>query len=102
MPDTLAFVGLAIGAALYGLLVRRRVAGRMSGGELARALIASNQTALARIRDAPRRRAAAIAAIDERPGSEVIPERRSGEDRRAGREHRRGRGRRTGGDRRRR
>jgi len=102
MPDTLAFVGLAIGAALYWMLVRRRVVGRISGGELARAMIASNQTALARIRDAPRRRAEAIAAIDERPGSEVVPERRSGDDRRAGREHRRGRGRRTGGDRRRR
>lgn len=102
MPDTLALVGLTIGAALYWLLVRRRVAGRMSGGELARALIASNQVALTRIRDAPRRRAKAVATIDDRPGTEVVAERRSGEERRVGREHRRGRGRRTGGDRRRR
>jgi hypothetical protein len=100
MPYLLAFVGLIIGAAAYWLLVRRRVFGRITRVELARALSASNQVALARIRDAPRRLADAVAAIDDRPGSEVVPERRSGTDRRGPREIWRGRGRRTGGDRR--
>lgn len=99
MPHILALVGLIIGAALYWLLVRRRVIGRLSGADLARALSASNQVALTRIRDAPRRRADALAAVAS--GPEVVAERRSGEDRRGGPEPRRGRGRRTGGDRRR-
>jgi hypothetical protein len=102
MPDTLALAGLVIGAALYWLLVRRRASGRSIGGQMVRALQASNEIALARIRDGPRRRAEALAAIDDRPGSEVVAERRSGDDRRGGRQPWRGRGRRTGGDRRRR
>ena len=101
MPDTLAIVGLVIGAALYWLLVRRRATGRMIGGELIRALHASNAVAMARIRAAPRHRSDALAAIDDRPGTEVVVERRSGDDRRGGRQPWRGRGRRTGGDRRR-
>ena len=56
MPQLLAFVGLIIGVALYWLLVRRRVFGRVTGIELGRVLSASNQVALTRIRDAPRRR----------------------------------------------
>jgi hypothetical protein len=100
MPYLLAFVGLIIGAAAYWLLVRRRVFGRISGVELARALTASNQVALDRIRNAPRRRADTVAAIDDRPGAELIGDRRSGTDRRGPREIWRGRGRRTGGDRR--
>ena len=101
MPHILALVGLIIGAALYYLLVRRRVIGRLSGADLARALSASNLVALARIRDAPRRRADALAVLESGPGAEVVPERRSGEDRRGDFEPWRGRGRRTGGDRRR-
>lgn len=89
MPQILALVGLVIGAALYWLLVRRRVLGRITGSELARALVASNQVALARIRDAPRRRAEADGAIDDRPGSDLTPERRSGDERRSARDHRR-------------
>lgn len=101
MPQLLAFVGLIIGVALYWLLVRRRVFGRVTGIELARALSASNQVALTRIRDAPRRKADKLAAIDNPPPPGVSPERRSGDDRRGGRDPWRGRGRRTGGDRRR-
>jgi hypothetical protein len=98
-PHLLAFVGLIIGAALYWLLVRRRAFGRITG-DLARALTASNQVALARIRDAPRRRARAVAATDNPPATVAEAERRSGTDRRGPREVWRGRGRRTGGDRR--
>jgi hypothetical protein len=101
MPQLLAFAGLIIAAALYWLLVRRRVFGRISGVELARALTASNAVALARIRDAPRRRAHAAVTIAS-PATEEGADRRSGTDRRGPREVWRGRGRRTGGDRRRR
>ena len=101
MPQLLAFVGLIIGVALYWLLVRRRVFGRVTGIELGRMLSASNQVALTRIREAPRRKAAELAAIDNPPPPDMSPERRSGGDRRGGRDPWRGRGRRTGGDRRR-
>ena len=100
MPQILAFAGLIIGVALYWLLVRRRVFERVTGIELARAMSASNQVALTRIRDAPRRKADKAAAIDNSPPPDVSPERRSGDDRRGGRDIRRGRGRRAGGDRR--
>ncbi len=99
MPQLLAFVGLIIGVALYWLLVRRRVFGRVTGIELGRMLSASNQVALTRIREAPRRKVDELAAIDN--PRIVSPERRSGTDRRGGRDPWRGRGRRTGGDRRR-
>ena len=100
MPDILVFIGLIIGAGLYWQLVRRRVIGRMGGAELARQLSASNEVALARIRDAPRQRADAPPAVRSQPAVELGDERRSGE-RRGIAEQRRGRGRRTGGDRRR-
>jgi hypothetical protein len=102
MPQLLAFVGLIIGVALYWLLVRRRVFGRITGIELARALSASNEVALTRIRDEPRRKADDLAALDNPPPPDVSPERRSGNDRRGGRNPWRGRGRRAGGERRRR
>lgn len=101
MPDLLALAGLLIAAGLYALLVRRRATLRSSVRELADALTMSNEIALSRFRDAPRRRADAVAAIDDRPGSEVVVERRSGVERRDVDERRRGRGRRAGGDRRR-
>jgi hypothetical protein len=101
LPMTLALVGLLIGAALYALLVRRRAAGRMHGRDLANALTTSNEIALARLRDGPRQRAAAVSALEDRGGPEVVVERRSGHDRRAGTHRGRGRGRRSGGERRR-
>ena len=101
MPYLLAFAGLLIAVSLYALMVRRRATVRTDGRELEEAMAISNQIGLSRIRDAPRRRADAVAAVDDRPGDEVIPERRSGVDRRDLDERRRGRGRRAGGDRRR-
>ena len=93
MPIILTLAALLIAAALYALLVRRRAWARFVGKELA--------NALTRIREAPRRRAEAVAAVEARPGSPVAEERRTGFDRRETVENRRGRGRRTGGDRRR-
>jgi hypothetical protein len=100
MPDLLALAGLLIAAGLYALLVRRRATFRADGRELEEAMTISNQIGLSRLRDRPRRRADAVAALDDRPGDEIIPERRSGVERRDVDEHRRGRGRRAGGDRR--
>ena len=98
----LALIGLVIGAALYALLVRRRGAERLDHVTMSRALTASNEIALARMREAPRARAEAIAGIDERTDPAVIvPDRRSGGDRRASGWSAQGRGRRSGGDRRR-
>jgi hypothetical protein len=101
MPYLLAFAGLLIAVSLYALMVRRRATVRTDGRELEEAMAISNQIGLSRIRDTPRRRADAVAALDDRPGDAVIPERRSGVERRDVDERRRGRGRRTGGDRRR-
>jgi hypothetical protein len=100
--QVLALVGLVIGAALYALLLRRRVAERVELLTMARALSASNEIALARMRDAPRIRAAALAALEEAPALGVlVRDRRSGDDRRIENQAGRGRGRRAGGDRRR-
>ena len=100
--QVLALVGLVIGAALYALLLRRRVAERVELLTMSRALSASNEIALARMRDAPRLRAAALAAVEEAPGVGVlVRDRRSGDDRRVENQSGRGRGRRAGGDRRR-
>ena len=100
MPYLLALAGLLIAVSLYALMVRRRATVRTDGRELEEAMAISNQIGLSRIRDTPRRRAEAVAALDDRPGDEVIPERRSGVERRDVDERRRGRGRRAGGDRR--
>lgn len=100
--QVLALVGLVIGAALYALLLRRRRAERVQQLTMSRALSASNEIALARMRDAPRIRAAALAAVDEAPGLGIlVRDRRSGKDRRVETQAGRGRGRRAGGDRRR-
>jgi hypothetical protein len=102
--QVLALLGLFIGAALYALLLRRRMAERVEQLTMSRALTASNEIALARMRDAPRIREAALAAKDDAPGSEVgvlVRDRRSGKDRRGENAAGRGRGRRAGGDRRR-
>lgn len=101
MPIALVLAALLIAATLYALLVRRRAWYRLSGRELADALTVSNEIALGRLRNAPRLRAEAIAAVEDRAGAEVVDERRTGVERREVGEHRRGRGRRSGGDRRR-
>jgi hypothetical protein len=101
MPVLLTLAGLLIAVSLYAILVRRRATVRTDGRELEEAMAISNQIGLSRLRDRPRRRADAVAALDDRPGDEVVPERRSGVDRRDADERRRGRGRRAGGDRRR-
>jgi hypothetical protein len=98
----LALIGLVLGAALYGLVVRRRVTERLDTVTMSRALSASNEIALARMRDAPRIRAEALAALADGGDAKVIVEdRRSGADRRSNDWSARGRGRRSGGDRRR-
>jgi hypothetical protein len=98
----LALVGLVIGAALYALLLRRRMGERVEQLTMSRALTASNEIALARMRDAPRVRAAALAAREEPPDLGIlVRDRRSGRDRRIENEVGRGRGRRSGRDRRR-
>ena len=101
MPIILALAALLIAATLYALLIRRRAWARLTGRELASALTTSNEIAMARLRDAPRMRAEALAAVEARPVPPVVDERRTGSDRRDFADHRRGRGRRTGGDRRR-
>lgn len=103
-PVILVLLGLVIGAAAYALLVRRRVIERLSHVTLARALAASNDIGLARIREASDRRRGRDAAVPTSfatDAGEVMVERRSGDDRRQTDDRRRGRGRRTGGDRRR-
>ena len=100
MLPTLAFIGLLIGVLLYGLLVRRRVAERLGGLTMMRALAASNEVAVARIREATQRRRAELSGSEDRR-EVVVQDRRSGTDRRGRRDRRRGRGRRTGADRRR-
>jgi hypothetical protein len=98
----LALVGLVLGAALYLLLVRRRMTERVDRLTMSRALSASNEIALARMRDEPKIKAAALAAMEDRPGSGIlVGDRRSGGDRRSENQAGRGRGRRSGGDRRR-
>lgn len=94
MPEVLALTGLVLGTVLYALLVRRRSLVRSGIESMSRALSASNDIALARLRGGfrPPPAAAEVTVVAE--------ERRTGQDRRRARERRRGRGRRTGGDRR--
>jgi hypothetical protein len=101
MPETLALVGLVMATVLYALLVRRRTVGRMGALSLSRALAASNEIALGRLRASSRPRKEAAQASAEAAVEPVFVERRAGDDRRHLNERRRGRGRRTGGDRRR-
>jgi hypothetical protein len=95
----LALVGLVIGAALYALLLRRRMAERVGQLTMSRALSASNEIALARMRDAPRIRAAALAAVEEPGLGVLVRDRRSDQDRRVEAQAGRARGRRAGSDR---
>lgn len=100
MPETLAIVGLVLATILYALMVRRRAGVRFGALSLSRALTASNEIGLSRLRASLRPNKSdrmASSASNE----EVLDERRSGGDRRRGSERWRGRGRRNGGDRRR-
>jgi hypothetical protein len=94
MPEGLALIGLVIATILYALLVRRRSSIRAGISSMAKALAASNEVAMARIRGGFR------ADPDPQP-SPVPGDRRSGQDRRKFTDRRIGRGRRSGGDRRR-
>jgi hypothetical protein len=102
MPEILALIGLVIGTVLYALLVRRRSVVRFGIATMTRALSASNEIALTRLRSGFRSEAPVVSAKtgDWRDGVTVV-DRRSGEDRRRDNQRRRGRGRRAGGDRRR-
>jgi hypothetical protein len=92
MPEILAIAGLVIATVLYALLVRRRSLVRSGIESMSRALSASNEIAMARLRSG-------FGATQSDPAAAV--ERRSGTDRRKANDRRRGRGRRRGGDRRR-
>lgn len=100
MPETLAIVGLVLATVLYALLVRRRSFVRTGVLALSRALAASNEIALGRLRASSRPRNADVQASHDVPDEPGFVERRSGEDRRHIFQRRRGRGRRSGGDRR--
>ncbi len=101
MPEVLALTGLVIATVLYALLVRRRSLMRFGVDTMSRALSASNEIALSRLRTGfrPEPKAMPEPTGDWRDGI-VVTDRRSGKDRRHSRDNRRGRGRRAGGDRR--
>jgi hypothetical protein len=94
MPEGLVLVGLVIATILYALLIRRRSSIRAGVQSMAKALSASNEVAMARIRSTFRSEPEG-SALTRVPG-----DRRSGEDRRKFIDRRIGRGRRSGGDRR--
>lgn len=102
MPEVLALAGLVIATVLYALLVRRRSVVRFGMESMSRALSASNEIALSRLRTGfrPERTAQPEKKGDWRDGITVV-DRRAGDDRRRSDDRRRGRGRRAGGDRRR-
>lgn len=101
MPESLALVGLVLATVLYALMVRRRAGVRFGALSLSRALAASNEIGLSRLRASlrPNKSDRMVSAAASNEG--VPDERRSGGDRRRGNERWRGRGRRDGGDRRR-
>src|SRR5262245_21424156 len=93
MPEGLAIVGLVLATILYALLIRRRSSIRAGIRSMSKALSASNEVAMARLRSGFR-------SEPEPPLARVPGDRRSGEDRRKFTDRRIGRGRRSGGDRR--
>jgi len=100
MPQILAISGLVLATLLYFMLVRRRSSVRHGIQSMSRALSASNEVALSRIRGSFRPPAtSAVEKEDWRDGI-VVTDRRSGRDRRKWSDRRLGRGRRTGSDRR--
>ena len=101
MPETLAIVGLVLATVLYALMVRRRAGVRFGALSLSRALAASNEIGLSRLRASLRPNKSDRMVSAAASNAEVPVERRSGDDRRRGNERWRGRGRRDGGDRRR-
>ena len=102
MPQILAITGLVIATLLYWMLVRRRSSVRSGIQSMSRALSASNEVALSRIRGGLRSAVGPPKAADagEWRDGIVVTDRRSGRDRRKWSDRRLGRGRRTGGDRR--
>jgi hypothetical protein len=101
MPQILAIAGLVLATVLYFMLVRRRSSVRHGIQSMSRALSASNEVALSRIRGGfrPPQAPSAGETGDWREGI-VVTDRRSGSDRRKWTDRRLGRGRRQGGDRR--
>ncbi len=102
MPQILAITGLVLATLLYFMLVRRRSSVRHGIQSMSRALSASNEVALSRIRGGLRAVGPPTTTGDKedlRDGI-VVTDRRSGRDRRKWSDRRLGRGRRTGGDRR--
>jgi hypothetical protein len=94
MPEVLALTGLVIATALYALLIRRRSALRTGLESMSRALTASNEVALTRLRGG-------LGSKPPPPEPVVVSDRRSGQERRRSYGRRWWRGRRAGGDRRR-
>jgi hypothetical protein len=101
MPELLALIGLVIATVLYALVVRRRSIFRIAGASMSRALAASNEIALSRMRLGFRAPTPPPGATGDWRDGIVVTDRRSGRDRRKSSDRRLGRGRRSGGDRRR-
>ena len=100
MPESLAIVGLVVATLLYALLVRRRAEVRSIAHGLSRALAASNDIAMGRLRASSRPKPTVAVATPDLSREPGFVEKRWGDDRRTALERRRGRGRRTGNDRR--
>ena len=100
MPETLALIGLVLATVLYALLVRRRAGVRTGAVFMGRALAASNDIAMGRLRASLRLQPAVTEATGDLSREPASVERRAGEDRRQVTQRSPGRGRRTGGDRR--
>jgi hypothetical protein len=101
MPVILLLIALVIATVLYALVVRRRSIFRAAGASMSRALAASNQIALSRMRLGFRAPAPPPGETGDWRDGIVVTDRRSGRDRRGWSDRRLGRGRRSGGDRRR-
>ena len=101
MPQILAITGLVLATLLYFMLVRRRSSVRHGIQSMSRALSASNEVALSRIRGSFRPPATPPVEEEDWRDGIVVTDRRSGRDRRKWSDRRLGRGRRTGSDRRR-
>jgi hypothetical protein len=100
MPQILAITGLVLATLLYFMLVRRRSSVRQGIQSMSRALSASNEVALSRIRGSFRPPATTAVETEDWRDGIVVTDRRSGRDRRKWSDRRLGRGRRTGSDRR--
>lgn len=84
MVEVLTVIGLVIGVAAYALLIRRRGWFRAHASADRRELAASNAIGMARLRDASRLRAQALASKEDVRTAVIVPDRRSGKERRNG------------------